>query len=56
MEILSLAEQRQNLFRDRADELLKLAAGHCTTKSQALYLCMAHGYREMARQAQSRLH
>jgi hypothetical protein len=54
MELVSSAEQRGALFRARAEEMLRLAAGDITIQSQALLLCMAQGYREMAAKAQSR--
>ena len=55
MALLSLADERKALFRDRAEDLLRLAGKATTVGSQALFLCLSQSYREMAAKAQSRL-
>ena len=49
----SIAE-RANLFRERAEQLLKLAELEPAADSRAaLFLSMAYGYHQMAQQVQS---
>jgi hypothetical protein len=46
--------ERANLFRDRAQHLLKLAElEHAPASRAALFLSMAYGYHQMAQQVQS---